>query len=60
MKRSNEPKKRAVEHEDRVLGVVLAHVGEAEPGRHLASSWIVPSCHERPSTSVTWRSIFGP
>ena len=24
------------------------------------SSWIVPSCHERPSASVMWRSIFGP
>ena len=24
------------------------------------SSWQVPSCHERPITSVTWKSIFGP
>ena len=61
MNRSREPKKRAMHDEHRVLVVVGAHVREPETGCGIcASSWIVPSCHDRPSESVAWRSIFGP
>ena len=60
MNRSNEPKKGTVDHEHRVLPVVRPDIRKPKRAGIWASSWIVPSCHERPRTSVMWRSILGP
>jgi len=50
----------AVDHARRVLGTVLADVGQPKALGRTKSSWIVAHCHLRLSESVTSRSILGP
>jgi hypothetical protein len=60
MKRSNEPKDRAVQHDRAVLLPVLADIFRAQPVGQVGSAWKVPHCHSRPMASVSLKSSFGP